>query len=280
MSGQWAWGQLPYAWLGVGALVVLWVNTGLVVLAACRPIAQLLDYRRRFLGGAAGVIVEGEPLAHHVIAQIGRCASDDSDRRAIIFHDSDHHGRLTGGVIEVGDAQRLEIDGLPNEDIEVWIDEARRAAVVANLEEADFDEAYRAAAKARGYRREVCASVGVGCMIWFADLDRAGRALLANFDPVAWCLRRMVWGMLGVLAMIGVLLGVTGLLLQPPIFGPMSTLGGVFGLLYFLLVQPAGVMIRDALAPPSRSKLRGSWVQLGSEGLGATGGQAAAEPSE
>jgi hypothetical protein len=104
--------------------------------------------------------------------------------------------------------------------------------------------------------------------------------LLANFDPLAWCLRRMVWGMLCILAMIAVLIGVTGLLLQPPLFGPMSTLGGVLGLLYFLLVQPAGVMIRDALSPPSRSMLRGNWVQSGSEGLGVSGDPVATKPSE
>ncbi len=46
---------------------------------------------------------------------------------------------------------------------------------------------------------------------------------------------------------LGAATGITWLALTPPVFGPISTLGGAMGLAYFLLVQPAGVMLRRRL---------------------------------
>jgi hypothetical protein len=42
-------------------------------------------------------------------------------------------------------------------------------------------------------------------------------------------------------------IGVTVMALTPPYFGPWSTAGGALGLVYFLLVQPLGVMLRQRM---------------------------------
>ncbi|HZO12649.1 MAG TPA: hypothetical protein VFB62_05315, partial [Polyangiaceae bacterium] len=60
----------------------------------------------------------------------------------------------------------------------------------------------------------------------------------------------------------------TYLALYPPIFGTVSIVGGALGLVFFLLVQPAGTAIRDAVRVPSVAQLRGSWVRPKSEGQG------------
>ncbi len=262
------WSELPYTWLGVAGLVILWCNALLVILAGTKSVGRLLDYRRRFRAGGQATIVEGAPFGHHLIEQTGRRASDDAARRAILFHDSAHHGHLAGGLIELAGGERVEIPPPKDDQAEVWVDDAQRNGSVEELQTTDFDAAYRLACKARGYRREVKCSLQAGESIWFAELDNPNRALIASFDPRGWCTRRVLAGTLALVLMVAVLAGLTYLTLRPPVFGKISTLGGVLSLAYFLLVQPAGVTLRDALAPPSRSLLRGSWVQEGSEGLG------------
>ncbi len=50
---------------------------------------------------------------------------------------------------------------------------------------------------------------------------------------------------LGVLAIVGGAAACTALALRPPVFGAVSTAGGVAGLAFFLLVQPLGTALRD-----------------------------------
>jgi hypothetical protein len=268
---NWAWTELPYGWLAIGALVILWSNTLLVVLAAARPVRQLLDYRSRFASGGCGEVIEGDPIACHVIAQTGRRASDDSERRGILFHDAAHHSRFAGGSISAEGGGLTRFDGLPDDSLEVWIDELRWRDIVAELQTTGFDEAYAAACKARGFRRDITCPLGVGDRVWFSALDDPDRALVASFDPLPWCRARLLEAAGWLTLMLALLAGITVLLFWPPIFGAVSTAGGGIAIVYFLLVQPAGVMLRDALAPPSRTMLRGSWVQAGSEGLGDQG---------
>ena len=47
--------------------------------------------------------------------------------------------------------------------------------------------------------------------------------------------------------------------LWPPVFGLVSTLGGALCLAFFLIVQPAGTALRDAVRVPSRAIVRGQW---------------------
>lgn len=54
----------------------------------------------------------------------------------------------------------------------------------------------------------------------------------------------------------------TALAMTEPVFdGWVSKLGGLVSVLYFLLVLPAGTMLRDAVRDPSAKSLGGRWVE-------------------
>ena len=61
--------------------------------------------------------------------------------------------------------------------------------------------------------------------------------------------------------MIMVISALTALVLQPPLMGTWSTVGGAGLLTYFLLVQPAGVSLREVMAAPDRRPVRSTWVE-------------------
>ena len=52
--------------------------------------------------------------------------------------------------------------------------------------------------------------------------------------------------------------------LHPPVFGLVSTIGAALGLAFFLLVQPAGTALRDAVKLPSAPITRGTWKSAAS----------------
>jgi hypothetical protein len=60
----------------------------------------------------------------------------------------------------------------------------------------------------------------------------------------------------GVLAVAG---ACTAVALTPPAFGTISKIGAALCLAFFLLVQPAGTAVREAVRAPSRALLRGRW---------------------
>jgi hypothetical protein len=91
---------------------------------------------------------------------------------------------------------------------------------------------------------------------------------LASFDPQRWCRARTALTIAFMLAAVAGALFITWLALRPPVLGTISTIGGALGLAFFLLIQPAGTMARDAVLLPSHAHLRGSWVKAGSEGDG------------
>ena len=55
--------------------------------------------------------------------------------------------------------------------------------------------------------------------------------------------------------------GITYLALYPPLFGTVSTIGGVAGLVYFLTIQAVGVAVREITVAPPRAALRGCWLR-------------------
>jgi len=253
--------------MGLVALGVLWVNTLLVTLAAWGIVRDLL--RRLSRMRALGVI-EGQakaPIAEHAVDQVGRRASDDADRKAILFHDRRYESRIVGGSLETDDAVLLLSEG---ENAEVWV--ASHEAGCESLEK--FDEAYAWAKRARGFERRVVHALAG--RVWIVGKREGERIhapadsplLVAAFDPRDWCRRRVALLSLFILSVLAVAGGITYLALYPPIFGTVSIVGGALGLVFFLLVQPAGTAIRDAVRVPSVAQLRGSWVRPKSEGQG------------
>src|SRR5262245_24231097 len=92
--------------MGLLCLAILWVNTLLVVLAAFGPLREHLAVlaRIRRHGLRRGRVVRGcedGVFARHTVAQVGRRASDDADRQAILFHDRDYQSRLFGGAVAI-----------------------------------------------------------------------------------------------------------------------------------------------------------------------------------
>lgn len=281
--------------MGILALGILWVNTLLVMGAAWREVAALRA-RGRLLrplppGEPGAGLVEGEVVsapggvfASHEVDQVGRQASDDRDRRAITFSDRAFRGAVMGGAVRAGEVE-IAVPAAP--DAEVWVAPATLAACAACPGEEGFASAYDDARKARGFSRTVTAPVACGDRIWIAGEARRGedgrmsihaiegaKLLVSAVDPRAVCAR---YTRLLALFLIGVPAAAalcTALALYPPHFGLVSTVGGALALAYFLLVQPAGTAVRDAVLLPHRRFLRGSWVSEGGSSAPARAGGA------
>jgi hypothetical protein len=256
------------------------VNTLLVVAAAWRPLVDLWRRlgRMRALGVVEGEAAGEAAIAGHRVAQVGRRASDDADRKAILFHDRSAESVVHGGSLRLDGDAAIEVAAAPPERAEVWVTRAaqERAARCASLEA--FDEAYGWAKKARGFEREVWCSVASGAHLWIVGRRAAGRIeapegaplLLATFDPRRWCRARAALLVAFMLAMPAAAALITYLALYPPLFGSVSIVGCALGLAFFLLVQPAGTALRDAVLVPSCVPLRGSWLRPGSQGRAAS----------
>lgn len=264
--------------MGVLALAILWVNTLLVVGAALQEAVRLTRLRGRWggsgLGGRAlaGKVVRGEgpggALAMHRVEQVGRYAADDADRRAILFSDKSYAGEAFAGVVATDGGEVRVAAG----SAEVWASpEAVREA--ATCPDGTFAGAYADARKARGYHRTVEVAVRAGAEVWLVgalrDEDGApvlgpgpdGVLRVSSIEPRAVCARKLALVALFVVGVLVAAASCTVLALWPPYFGMVSTIGGALGLAYFLLVQPAGTALRDAVREPSRTAVRGSWVE-------------------
>jgi hypothetical protein len=262
--------------MGLLGLGILWVNTLLVALASVgtlRSLGRRLGHMRRD-GVIEGEAVGDEPLAVHEIEQIGRRASDDGARQAILFHDRGFRSRVLGGVVRVeGDELSVaaEVDRA-----EVWIERDAQRKIAACPSSSQFDEAYRMARKVRGFERTVRSEIAAGQRVWIHARRREDTLvapedaplLVAAIDPRRWCRHRVLLLAGFVVVALAIAAAITLLALTPPLFGTLSTAGAAIGLAYFLLVQPAGVAMRDAARVPSLAFLRGSWVKTGSEGRG------------
>jgi len=285
--------------MGLLALGILWVNTLLVVGAAGGELSRLLrlwrfvrplDLGAPGVGARRGRVDSGlgpsGQLAEHRVEQVGRQAADDHDRPAIAFSDRSYAGTCFGGAVEA-DGATLHLEaGL---EAEIWPDPSAMRASAAKV--TAFDHAYQQARKAKGYVRTVTSELGAGAHVWVAgDVATRGerrvlqsasvggtrRVVVSAIDPRAWCSRKIALLGVFVLGTLLVAAGATAVALWPPHFGVVSTVGGALCLAYFLLIQPLGTAVRDAVRPPSRAILRGSWV--GSTKPDADGALVAAPP--
>jgi hypothetical protein len=251
--------MLTHEIMGLFALAVLWVNTLLVAGAALGQLRKLMGWLRtlRSLRPAAVKSAPEGVFARFAIEQVGRRAADDDDRPAILFHDRNYHGEVNGGELEIA-GERITID----RGGEVWVESEALARAAACPSVGAFDEAYSAARKAKGHVRTVEQRLRTGDVVHVAGLEDGAVALVASFDPRP-LMRRKATLLAGfAFGMVALSASVTALCLIPPLFGFWSTLGGILGLIHFLLVmQPLGVSARDAARPPSQTALRGSWIK-------------------
>lgn len=270
---------LPYEILGLFVLGVLWVNTLLIAFAAAKHLGELAALSRRFvplgpdqegIGLVSGRVVrgdgDGDALAAHLVEQVGRLTRDAEP--TLLFADRRARGTSFGGAIEVG-GQTLEVRKAEGPGVEVWLDRGALAAASRFSSAAAFDAALPDAKKARGAIREVRAPIAVGSVVHAVgalrrgegglrlEPDEGGSLLVSTFDPRSFCAKKAALVWLFIVVTLALCAGITALALREPIVSLSSKLGGVLGLAFFLLVQPAGTALRDAVLPPSRAPLGG-----------------------
>ncbi len=262
---------LSYNWLGIAALVVLWVNTLLIVFAAWIERSDLVSWKRLLLSRDA----TGEPrlrqqqldgiVAIHRVRQIGRAVV--GKQRTIAFHDAQHEGVVYP-------------DGPPGTDVEVWPGGAHQAS--AGPKDPSFDEMYARAKAFRGFERNLVFELGNGQKVWVLaasepeqgtssqgeprtiayDQQRQAPgtrpALISGVEPLGLVSKKLREVDVFIIASLVACAGVTYLCLVPPVFGgSISKLGGVLGLAYFLAIQPLAVAVRNRVRLPSRAAVRG-----------------------
>lgn len=259
--------------MGLLALGVLWVNTLLIAAAALKEVGRQMRLRAS-LAPVKGTVVrgdgEGGGLARHTVDQLGRSAGDPAQRRGILFHDRGYAGEIFGGAIstELGE---VAIDAA--KPARVWLPVAALRDAAACPSDEAIDVAFDDARRAKGFSRTVSVTIEPGREVWVAgELVRepslrivapaGGELLVSTFEPRALLTRNIA---LGVFAALGFLAGAgvcTAITLTGPRFGTTSIVGAALGIVFFLLVQPAGTALRDAVRLPHVGILRGEWVRL------------------
>ncbi len=268
--------------MGWVALWILWGNTLLVALAALKNASKLARRRAELENGRGStegtdalfrariVAQRGERFAAFVVDQLGRFGAKRA--RSILWHDRSYRSTLEGGSIEI-DGRRVEVE--PHDDAEVWMGADEVESAAACPDRGSFEEAYPSAKKTRGVERSVAVELRAKreVFVFGRIAERAGRLVLqapssgpilvAAMDPVRWLSRRVAfvrWVFVPAIALGAA--ACTALALVPPVFESLpSKAGGLLGLVFFLIVLPAGTSLRDFLREPSRRIVRGTWEE-------------------
>jgi hypothetical protein len=272
--------------MGALALSILWVNTLLIVAAALKQAAAIAARLRRMRprAGSAPLIEarvvrghgRGGAIAEHRIEQVGRAGANGAGG-AIVFADRGYVGEIFGGVV-TADGREIAVE--PSAEGEVWVSRAEVLEAAACPSDAAFDEAFAHARKARGFARTIEARVGAGARVWLhgaverdsSGASRMAPALLSSVDPRAVCRSKLSLLLAFAAGALGALAGCTALALAHPRFGAASTAGAALCLGFFLLIQPLGTAVRDAVRLPSAAITRGRWAR-------GRGGAASAAPT-
>lgn len=269
--------MLSYEFMGVLALWVLWINTALIAGAAALDLRRLRrpygGYRRleagsEGLGVVRGVVeAAGAPLARLTVARTGRLA--DGPKLTIQFGAQAPSSTLCGGAVRVGE-RALRLDPGPSR---VWLEPREIEAALGRYTEAELAEAEAQARRRKGYRQTAALDVAAGREVfvagrfaggpepgdWRVLADDETPVLISTIDPARFVARQTVRTVAFVAGMFAVLAGITGLALTEPLFGPVSKLGGVLGLAYFLLVLPAATALRERTRTPDTRSYFGLW---------------------
>lgn len=246
--------------LGLLALAALWVNTLLIVGHAGLELGELRRRKTRLRGLRHGRVSEGAPLAEARTVQVGRSRGDEQ----VHFHDRSFASECFGGTVQTA-AEALQLPPVdPSGAIEVWPDPRRmhEAGLCPSAEA--FESVYASACKARGAERVIRHALAVGDEVWVVPADGDEPLWISGLDPTPWLARQqalLVLFMVGSLATLGLC---TALVLWPPVYETVSTLGGALSLAFFLLVQPLGATVSERVRPLHRAALRGRWLRPGS----------------
>lgn len=258
-------------------LWILWGNTLLVAISTARRALFWLARARAWRGGGAvsGEALAGEEgLAVYVVRQNGRLAAGRSDKpRVILWHDRSCESHIHEGSVVIDDTRVT----LPH-STQVWPSDQELEAAARCASPEAFERAYADARRVKGFARVVSAPIRSGQKVWLIGnletTDETGKALtlapdgrgdcvVSSVEPVALARKNAFLAMFGFLpGMFAVAALCTMLAMTEPVFdGWVSKLGGLASVLYFLLVLPAGTMLRDAVRDPCARALRGRWLE-------------------
>lgn len=268
--------MLTREWMGVLALFILWGNTVLVALAALKNLHELRAFLRGGRELRVGTLPPGEHeglfraelpagKAFHLIEQVGRVGAGAEP--SIVWHDRRAVSRLLPCAAQTDDRE-LALAG----PAAVWPSAEALAAAARCSSSSEFEQALAVAKRPRGYDRPV--EVTVSGEVWIVARVRVeGGALAASGDEtlplvvsaedprvIVGRKTAFVYGAF-LPAIFGLAAGCTWLALWPTVFDSwVSKIGALLGLVFFLLVLPAGTRLRDFLLPPHKGFLRGVWT--------------------
>jgi hypothetical protein len=237
--------------MGIACLFVLWSTALLVAGAALQELRDLGTLARSLRGLVFGEIVSEGELAVHEVEQTGRAL--DVAEPTIVFHDRGTTSRVLGGALKVGE-ESIELGA---SDGAVWVD--AKATALAMQDERAFEGDWVESKKSKGMRRIVRTALAKGDRVWVARDANGAVTLVSSTDPRAFVSSRRWLVVLFIAAELAACGACTRLALSEPVFGTLSTIGGVLCLGFFLAVTPIGVAVRDACRPPSTAFLRGTW---------------------
>jgi hypothetical protein len=265
--------------MGSVALFAMWTATLLILATAAkegmawwrrRRSLSALDRDVEGVGLVAGRVVGPEPLARHSVLQAGRWgAVAEGAPRVILFHDRSYQSEIFGGWVERLDGGgRLRVAPEVRSG-EVW------AVGLEHVADPDlgFAEAYERSRQTRGFERTLRADLTAGRPVWLSGRARladgnwvleapeGGTLLVSTVDPRALGTRKVLLDLLAIAGILTVAVAGTLLAVWPPRFGPRSIAGATLCLAFFLLVQPVGTWLRDALLSPARRVWRGVMVE-------------------
>ncbi|HRG97312.1 MAG TPA: hypothetical protein PLR99_13755 [Polyangiaceae bacterium] len=252
-------GPVPYFALGCVALFAVWV-AALLCAAASVNTARALGRRARALAGLReGTVAQGDgpggALAEHRVLQLARAL--DAEPPALAFSDKGYRGEVFGGEVQLdGVATRLPAQA----DLEVWPDGAKQASAALLASDSEFDALYKDA-RSKGSPRDVVTRLLPGDRVYFVtsgEGEGATLTFLSATPPAPFLARRRAAHLLFAAGELAVCAALTAVALWPPLFGAISTAGGVGLLAFFLIVQPLGVAVEEASREPSRAFLRGT----------------------
>lgn len=237
--------------MGGFVLLVFLGNTLIIAAAALIEVRRLGRRNRRQGRMVAGTVTSAGVLARFVVEQRGRARQKSAG--PILFHDRGTRTEVLGGTVTVGE-RTISIE--PGAKTRVWIAPSVMRAHAACESPAAYATGLATATKAKGFQRDVVGELRKGDGVWLNPDDPS---LLSGMEPRVWSTRRAILAMGFVTGSLSLAAAITAVILWPPVFGLVSTLGGVAGLGFFLAVQPVGVAVRDACRPPDRAYLRGVW---------------------
>jgi hypothetical protein len=249
-------GPIPYPFLGIALLAVVWTAALLCALASVDYARKLMARARELRGVREGTVASGEgpggALAVHEVEQIGRAM--DGEPPAIVFSDKAYRGEVYGGTLTAS-GETVEVTH-PGE-LEVWPDMEAQVARAAVPNDAELDALYKDARSAKGAPRVVRVPFAVGNKVYFASGPDGRLTFLSAEDPAAFLSGRVRAHIAFAFVELAICGALTALALHAPVFGKVSTLGGAGLLAFFLIVQPVGVSVEEASREPFRRFLRG-----------------------